>query len=175
MKLFNAIVVVTTVLGMFVAEASAARPGKPKPPPKNGSKLSAQQQSNLTKLKTDLEAMYGKSTVTAAQKQAVKDDMAKIMSGASKPSKESVQKLATDLSKAVADKSITPKEAAQLSQDVATVLNSANISQADAQKLLTDTQTLLKATKLTKADAQTIANDVKAIVTTAQTNAKNAK
>lgn len=137
--------------------------------------LSTQQQQNLTKLKTDLQALQGKSEVTTAQKNAVKQDLQKILSGACKPSQQSVQTLANDLSKAVADGTISTSEATKLVHDVTVVLNEANVSQQDVQKLLADVQTLLKATNLSRSDAQTIYDDVKAITTTARQNAQTAK
>ncbi len=158
---------------LALCAAVSARPPEKDKSTGSGSKgLSAQQQQNLQKLKTDLEAIHGKSEATQAQKQAVAQDLQHILSGASRPSQQSVQTLANDLSKAAADGTISTTEAVKLSQDVAVVLNEASISQQDVNKLMADIQTLLKATKLTKQDAQTIYNDVKAVATTAQQNGK---
>lgn len=129
-----------------------------------------QQQQNLAKLKTDLQTIHAKSSVTPAQVQAVANDLMAIFSTANRPSKQSVQKLAKDLTAIVADRKITPTEAYKLSQDVAAVLASANISQGAVDKLLADIQILLKATNITQTDLQTIKADVKAIVDTARSN-----
>ena len=130
----------------------------------------AQQKQNLAKLKSDLEVIHGKSQVTPQQKQAVAQDLYKILSTANKPSQASVQSFANDLTKYLADGKITTLEAMKLTQDIEAVLASANISQQDEQKLMRDVQTLLKATNLTQADMQTLYRDVQAIVTTAQQN-----
>ena len=105
---------------------------------------------------------------TPQQKQAVAQDLYKILATANKPSQQSVQAFANDLTAYLADGKITTAEAMRLTQDMQAVLASANISQQDAQKLMRDVQTLLKATNLTQADAQTLQRDVQAIVTTAQ-------
>lgn len=126
------------------------------------------QQQNLAKLKSDLEAIRQMSQVTSQMKQAVVQDLQQILSAANKPSQSSIQNLANDLTKAVADGKISTSETIKLTQDISAVLSSANISQQSAQKLMSDVQTLLKATNLTQADAQKIQQDVQAILQSAQ-------
>lgn len=155
-----------------VTAPAAGQSGRQQPRSKPA--LSPTQQQNLAKLKADLQAIHGKSTVTPEQKQAVKNDLIQIFSGASKPSQDSVSKLAADLTAAVADRKITPAEAYKLSQDVAAVLASANISQQSVNQLKADVQALLRATNITQADLQTIQSDVNAIIDTAKAKARAA-
>ncbi len=164
--------------GLFVLSLSSLQAtqikGKTAPKTKDKGEKSSpdlkQQQQNLAKLKGDIETIYKNSAVTPQQKQAVTQDLLKILSTANKPSQASVQTLAHDLTAFLADKKITPAEAMKLTQDVSAVLSSANISQQDAQKLLADVKTLLKATNMTQADIQILVQDVQAIVKTAQQN-----
>jgi len=148
-----------------------------KPTGKQGAKEppagAVQQQQNLARLKSDLQAIYKNSNVTPAQRQAVANDLRRILASATQPSSQSVNALANDLCNAVADGALDPAECMKLADDVAEVLASANISQQDAQQLMRDVQTLLRASNVTQADAQRILNDVQAIIRTAQSNSQN--
>jgi len=158
-----------------VTAAASARPLRSESLPQGsfrvaqaGAKLSSEQQANLSKLKTDLQATRSGSQVTTESKQAVKNDIAKIMSsGATRPSSTSVQKLAGDLSASLADKTLTADEVYSITEDVAEVIASGNVSQADAQKLVADVEALLKATGVDGTQLQTLKADVQAIVTAA--------
>ena len=138
-------------------------------------KLSPQQQQNLDQLKIDLQAIQSKSQFTKEQKQAIAKDLTTILSVANKPSQESVQTLADDLTKFLADGKLGTAEALTLTKDVAAVLSTANISQEDAQQLKADVQTALKASNLTQADVKTLQQDVQAIVKAVQDKQKTAK
>ena len=94
-------------LVLVFALGTAPANDKGKKPPAGTS----QQKQNLNQLKADLQAIYKKSAVTTGQKQTVVNDLKKILSGASMPSEQSVQALANDLSKALADGTLTPTEA----------------------------------------------------------------
>ncbi len=172
-KLILSAAMIGAILGVSATTIEAAQfKGKTPPKGKGGASESAKpQQQNLAKLKSDLEAIYKNSAVTPQQKQAVAQDLQKILATANKPSQASVQALANDLATILADKKITPTEALRLTQSVSAVLSSANISQQDAQKVAADVKTLLKATNATQAQAQVIVQDVQAIVKTAQQNA----
>ncbi len=127
------------------------------------------QKANLASLKTDLQALKADSTVSEAEKQAVKDDLEKILtSGATRPSKESVEKLASDLSSAAADGEISVDEMMSVATSLSDVLSSANISEEDAKALASSTKTALQSSGVSKDDLQVILNDVKAIADTAK-------
>ncbi|MBI3271020.1 MAG: hypothetical protein HYZ53_18600 [Planctomycetes bacterium] len=125
--------------------------------------VSDQQQANLKKLGSDLQALQGDSEVTDAQVQALKSSLRAMADGATKPSQESVNKLATDLSAALDDGSLSTKEQAQLVFDLQTVLNSAHIPPAEVQAAIADAQAILKASNVDSSDVQLIASDLQAI------------
>ena len=133
------------------------------------------QRQNLAKLKADLKAIHGKSQITKQQKQAVAQELYAILSAAQRPSQESVQALAGDLTQFLADGKIGPGEAFQLTTDISSVLSAANISQESAQKLKAEVQVLLKASNLTQADVKLLQQDIQAVIQTAQQNRPGAK
>ena len=145
--------------------------GRAKP---SGQNMSQQQQQNINKLVTDLNAIKAGSQVTPAMKAALKNDLLAMADGATKPDPALVSKLANDLSAALADKTISAQEKQKLSKDLYAVMNSANIPPAEAQQAIADAQTLLQASGLNKQDAQLIVADLQAIAAEAKKNLSGA-
>ncbi len=127
------------------------------------STTSTQQHPNVDKLQADLAALLSKSQVTPAMKQQLANDLMAMCDGATKPSQASVQKLADDLSAALADKKISQRELAKLTADLQAVLNSANISMDEFTAVVNDAKTILTASGVSKADVQMIVADLQAI------------
>jgi tRNA C32,U32 (ribose-2'-O)-methylase TrmJ len=137
--------------------AQRNRPNRSKP------QIPEPQQQNIDKLKSDLQAIQSKSEFTPEQKQKLAASLMTLASGTTKPSTESVQKLANDLSNALDDSNLSNQEIYQLSKDIQTVLNSANVPQQEVQTVINNAKTVLEASNLTKADVQLIIADLQAI------------
>lgn len=125
--------------------------------------MSAQQQANINKLKQDLGRIKNESEVTQGQKEQLAYDLRNLAEGTQKPSQQSVDKLAHDLSTAMADGNLTKMEQAQLAQDVATVMNSANIPPSEVEAALKSAAAILESSNVDSADAQQIMTDLNAI------------
>lgn len=125
--------------------------------------LSSQQQTNLTKLQQDLAGIKQGSQVTQAQKDQLAHSMMTLAEGTTRPSQETVTKLSSDLSEAMADSKITPKEQAALMQDVTAILNSANIPPEELQAVMDDAQQILISSGVDQADVALIMADLQAI------------
>lgn len=137
------------------------------------SKLSDQQQKNIERLQSDLNAIKQGSQVTQNQITALKNDLIAIAERATRPDPALVDKLATDLANALADGKLSNAEKARLSQDLYAVLNSANISTAEINQAIADAQTILQASGITKNEVTAVINDLKAIANEAQSNAQS--
>lgn len=143
--------------------------------PGTSPKMSEQQQANLKNLQNDLLGIKADSQVTQEQKDALAYSLMAMADGATKPSQESVDKLASDLSEAMADGTLANREKVALANDVAAVMNSANIPQSEVEAAVSAAQALLTASGISKSDVQVIVNDLKAIGTEAKKNAGAAK
>jgi hypothetical protein len=131
-----------------------------------GTFVSAAQRVNIQKLVNDLKKIQANSGVTTDQIDALKTDLAAVAQVATKPSKELVKTLMTDLKAASADKSISTLEQLQLAADVQAVLVSANVPLDLALAVVVDTQAIVTASNVTTADVKLITADLKAIVNT---------
>lgn len=138
-------------------------------------KMSDQQKANVEKLVADLQAIKTGSQVTQEQKNKLALDLKTLAQGANKPSKESVEKLATDFSAALQDKQISKDEQAALTTDFQQVLNSANISPSEVETVVKDAQEILVASGITKEDGDLIVSDLKAIAAEIQKNLQSSK
>lgn len=134
-------------------------------------RMSPQQQQNVAKLQQDLAALKSGSEVTQGQKDALTTSLTNLAQGTVKPSQESVSKLSSDLSNAMADGDISKAEQIQLSQDVAVVMNSANVPMAEVQAVIADVESILISSNVDRSDVQTISADLRAIATELQTKA----
>jgi hypothetical protein len=127
------------------------------------SRLSPQQQANVTQLQNDLNGIKQGSEVTPQQVDALKNSLMQMADGATKPDPAAVQKLSADLSAAMADGNINPREMAQLSNDIQTVMNSANIPMSEVNQAIADAQAILTASGVSQSDVQKIVSDLQAI------------
>jgi len=137
--------------------------------------MSNQQQSNVGKLKADLEAIKAGSQVTQAQVNQLKNDLMNMVDGANKPSQSSVHKLAQDLADAVADGNLSPREIDKLMKDIEAVFESASLPASEVNAAITSAKAILTASGITKNDVQTIGNDLKTIADELQNNVSKAK
>ncbi|MCB1056907.1 MAG: hypothetical protein KDD11_15510 [Acidobacteria bacterium] len=120
-----------------------------------------QQQANLQQLKKDL------SVIASGAKDAEDEiqNLAKHLQGMAlqPPDPALVEQLATDLSAAVSDGSLSPKEMAQLTQAVYGVLNSAGLSQAELETLQDDVESILAASGVGRSEIEAVVHDLEAI------------
>jgi hypothetical protein len=120
-------------------------------------------QQALAKLQTDLAAVKVNSTVTPAQKQQLARDFTLLAQGSRKPSPAAANKLAEDMSAALAQKSLTEGTRSRLAQNLNAVLNPGNISASQMQEIVSDVQAIFQVSGLPRKDAVAIADSVKAI------------
>jgi hypothetical protein len=144
-------------------------------PASSGPKMSSTQQSNVDKLKGDLATMQAGSQVTPAMKQQLAADLTAMCEGATKPSQASIDKLATDLTAAMADKKLSQAEIAKLTADIYKVLNSAGISADEFNAVVADAKAILTASGVNKNSVQLIVADLQAIGAEFQTQHPTSK
>ena len=99
-------------------QAPAAAPARP---------INPAQQQNIDKLQADLTGIKAGSTVTSEQRVALQADFLALAKGVTKPSKDSLLKLATDLSAALANKSVSSPYCAVLAKTINVLVNSGNL------------------------------------------------
>ena len=135
--------------------------------PKNAA-LAAAQEKSFNKLRTDLEALKPRATVTREQKAELQKDLLAVVDGSNKPTPAAVQKLSADLADVLAKRTgPTALESDQLTHDLKTVMNSAYATSLDVGKAIKDGQATLKSSGLSEADAQVIVKDLRAVATAA--------
>lgn len=128
------------------------------------------QQQNIQKLEDDLNAIKANSQVTEQQKQDLKNSLYALAEGATKPDKATVDKLATDLSSALADGNFSNQEKAQLANDLETVMNSANIPAEEVEAAITSITAILKSSNISKEDVAVIKTDLQNIAAERKVN-----
>ena len=128
-----------------------------------GEHMSDAQKQNLEMLKKELVNIQASSEVTDAQKESLAKSLSAITEGATKPSEESVQALASSLSAAKADGEVAPEEAMKIAQDLSTVFNSANVSTDEVKAAVTDVQTIMEASGVDKATVEKLVADLMVI------------
>jgi hypothetical protein len=146
----------------------AATPPAQPAAPSGPQGVSQAQQQSIDKLQADLAAIKAGSKVTAEARQQLAADCTNLAKGAVKPSKALVTKLADDLSAALADKSVSAAEPAQLAKEINIVVNSGRLSATQAQTFIKASQESLKASGVSAQAAQTIGGDLAAISTELQ-------
>ncbi len=125
------------------------------------------QQQLIDKLQTDISGIAGGATATAAQKQTVQDDLSSLARG-SKPSRDALNKLASDLAAALGSRNVSLRNAPQLAKALNVVMNSGKLSPAQTQSFVTVAQSTLKAGGVGDASAEIVINDLKAVATELQ-------
>ncbi len=136
-------------------------------------RMSAEQQKNVDKLASDLQAIHAGSTVTQAQKDALATSLTALAEGSNPPDPNLVQSLAKDLSSAVSDGQMSGKEKIALANDLEAVMNSANVSKQEIDQAISDTETVLSASGIDASDVDRIVADLQAIAKQAQGNRIN--
>lgn len=125
--------------------------------------VSEQQQANLQTLAGDLQQLQGESEVTQDQVKELSSSLQAMADGATKPSEESVDELATDLSAALDDGSLSTMEQASLTRDLQAVFDSANIKTSEVTAAMEDAQAILESSNVDQADVEKILADLQAI------------
>lgn len=128
------------------------------------------QQQLVDKLQTDLVSIKAGSPVTPDQQQVLTSDFFALAKGATKPSKDSLARLANHFSAALAGKNVAAHDQAQMAKAINIVMNSDRVSAAQAQTFVTAVQKSLKASGVADQDTQPVVDDLKAIVTEIQKN-----
>ncbi|MGE0489948.1 MAG: hypothetical protein AB7S38_12150 [Vulcanimicrobiota bacterium] len=169
----------TAIVLLLLLAPVWARPDRPERnherPSEPNNHVSPTQQGNLQKLQSDLLKLKGESQVTPAQKEKLANDLYALADGAHKPDRATVDKLAADLSSAVADSSISQAEMARLMRDIEAVLDSAGIPPAEVSAVIHDAQQILLSSNVDRADVQVIVADLEAIAREVQKNVTEAQ
>lgn len=112
------------------AKETAGRPTTPAPAPAaqpaTGTAVAPQAgpaQPNVSKIVSDLASIKAKPQATAEQKEKFATSLASVATGATKPSNESVQALASALADAIAGKKLATADQAQLARDLGNAMN----------------------------------------------------
>jgi len=152
--------------------APATAPTAPTPPaaPTGPRTMDPAQQQLVDKVQGDLTGIKSDAPVAPDQKQNLETDLLTLAKGATKPSKESVSKLAGDLAAALSGKNVNVKDQAQLARAMNVVMNNGNVTAAQAQSFVTTTQKILQTAGVGEAQATAVVTDLKGIVTDLQKN-----
>lgn len=150
--------------------AAPAQPAQPGPRPAASAAYPAPAQG-VQKLVADLAIIKSRSQVTPEQKLKLAQDLQACAQGVTKPSPESINKLANDIASSLTEKKLSGQDQAQLARNLALVLNSASFSPADTLAVLSSVQTILKSSGVAPQDVQTIVTDLRAIAGEVQRNA----
>jgi hypothetical protein len=130
-------------------------------------------QQALAKLQTDLAAVKVNSNVTPAQKQQLARDFTVLAQGARKPSPATANKLAEELSAALAQQALSEGKLSRLTQNLNAALNPGNIPASQMQEIVSDVQAIFQVSGLPRKDAAAIADSVRAIAAELQKPATN--
>jgi hypothetical protein len=122
------------------------------------------QQQLIDRLESDFAVVKTGAAATPTQKDAMLNEMTSLAKGATKPTKPSLTKLASDLATALAEKSLPPKDTALLAKDVNIIVNSGALTPSRAQTFATEAQNTLHKNGVSDANAQTVAADLKAVI-----------
>lgn len=154
--------------------APAPVPGaKPVAQPANAAPLPEAQQQNITRLQADMAALVTKTQVTPGLAQQFQKDLIAAVQGPSKPGRESISRLADDLTTALTDRKLSAGQQARLAKALHVVLNSA-YAPMEAQVHGNEMLAILKAIGVGQTEVQAVANDLKAIAAELQRNAPKA-
>jgi hypothetical protein len=138
--------------------------GQP-PPPTIGPTRPAMtpQQMAMAHLQADFAAFKPNSPATAEQKQKLARDLMALAQGAQKPAFGRFNKLAEDISAALAQKNLSEGTRSRLLQDLNGAFNPANVQPTQMQDIFSDVQAIFQSNGSTRKEAVAIADDVKAI------------
>ena len=155
-------------------QPAPAPAAKAAPQPANGAPaLPEAQQQNITRLQADLAALVTKTQVTPGLPQQFQKDLIGAVQGPAKAGRESISRLAEDLTAALAERKLSATQQGRLAKDLHVVLNSA-YTPMEAQVHGNEMLTILKTIGVGPAEVQTVTNDLKAIAAELQRNAPKA-
>ncbi len=147
---------------------------KSAPQPANGAPaLPEAQQQNIARLQADLAALVTKTQVTSGLPQQFQKDLIGAGQGPAKPGRETISRLAEDLTAALSERKLSATQQARLAKDLHVVLNSA-YTPMEAQVHGNEMLTILKTIGVGPTEIQTVTNDLKAIAAELQRNAPKA-
>jgi hypothetical protein len=147
----------------------ATAPAAPTPAAPTGPRaMDPAQQQLVDKVQGDLSGIRSDAPVAPDQKQNLENDLLTLSKGATKPSKESVSKLAGDLSSALSGKNVNVKDQAQLARAMNVVMNNGNVTAAQAQAFVTAAQRILQTAGVGETQVTAVVTDLKGIVTDLQ-------
>jgi len=149
-----------------VPPGAAAAPAAPAPPPApSGPRtMDPAQQQLVDKVQSDLSGIKTDAPAAADQKQSLETDLLTLSKGVTKPSKEAVSKLASDLAAALSGKNVNIKDHAQLAKAMNVVMNNGNVTLAQAQAFVNATQKILQTGGVGEAEVTAVVSDLRAIV-----------
>lgn len=155
---------VVLMLVLFPVLVFAQSPSEQLTSPSTGTpQISEEQQANIAKLKGDLATIKQKSQITEEQKQKLASDVETMLSGAVKPSQETIDVFVATLLAVIADGKLTNVEIAQLTKVINELLVSANVSSENFQAVWNDLFAILEASGISQEDTATIVADLRAI------------
>lgn len=140
-----------------------------------GANMSEPQKKNVQELIVDLQSIANSSTVTQEQVKALGNSLMILAQGTTKPSQQSVDKLAQDLADALSDGGLSKIEIQRLAEDIAAVMDSANIPQAEVQAAIAHAKGVLESSGVDKGDMQEIKYDLEQIAAELSKNVNNIK
>ena len=146
---------------------------KPAAPAASAAPLPEAQQQNITRLQADVAALVTKTQVTPGLPQQFQKDLIGAGQGPAKPGRESISRLAEDLTTALSERKLSAAQQARLAKDLHVVLNSA-YAPVEAQVHGNEMLGILKAIGAGQPEVQAVANDLKTIATELQRNAPKA-
>ncbi len=102
--------------------------------------------------------------LSEANRNKIKSDFQSILQKAQKPSQDSVKNLTNDITTAMDDGKLNPKEAIEIQQEISEVLDSANIDANDVETLKEDVEMILEAADLDPEEMKNIISNVEDVV-----------
>lgn len=119
---------------------------------------------DVKQLVSDLEGIASHSDVDPADVQRLAADLQLFITGASKPSVDSVRKLATDALAALADGKLSTAEEFTIIGDLHAVLQSAGFTESQIGEVETDIESIVTSSSVTQADFKLILGDLTALL-----------
>jgi len=127
--------------------------------------MSGEQQDNLTKLKTDLDAITAKSDLTQEMVGDFVGAVQTLVDGAQRAPEE-MKALLTDLSEPLEDRSLTLEEKLLIKADIDELLAAANIPREEIEEVVNMFEAFATASNVTREAVELIIDDIRAIAET---------
>ena len=124
---------------------------------------SSEQQALIARLERDFITIKPGTVATPELETGLQNDMASLSKGP-KPTKPQLTKLATDVSAALAEKTIPPLDMGTLAKNINIVLNCSILKPAQTQTYISAAQAVLRNNGVSDTNVQAVGNDLKTIV-----------